>query len=139
LQGLEKTNWWGIALAFISGAFFTLSSAAVKYLREVDPMELLLIRSSVQCLVVLPIALRRNGCSPAAFFGPKGHRGLLQLQVSTVPFIALKNRTHGLLGNLGVEKRKLPRHPCIHPNTVAGLTNLTNQRTPPGMNCRVVY
>lgn len=73
---MEKTNWWGIFLALVSGMFFTLSSAAVKALRSVDPMELLVIRSLVQVIVVLPVALY----SGAGVLGPKGHRGLLQLQ-----------------------------------------------------------
>ncbi|XP_034250367.1 solute carrier family 35 member G1-like [Thrips palmi] len=74
--GLEKTNWWGIFLALVSGMFFTMSSAAVKALRSVDPMELLVIRSLVQVVVVLPVALY----SGVGVLGPKGHRGLLQLQ-----------------------------------------------------------
>ncbi|XP_052126325.1 solute carrier family 35 member G1-like isoform X2 [Frankliniella occidentalis] len=74
--GLEKTNWCGILLALLSGMFFTMSSAAVKALRSVDPMELLVIRSSVQVAAVLPVALY----SGASVLGPKGSRWLLQAQ-----------------------------------------------------------
>lgn len=43
-----KTNFFGIFLAFVSGVFFTLCSGTVKYLTEVDPMELLIFRSLFQ-------------------------------------------------------------------------------------------
>ncbi|XP_067010576.2 solute carrier family 35 member G1 [Anabrus simplex] len=72
----HKTNWCGVLLAFMSGAFFTLSSAAVKALRSVDPMELLVIRSVLQVLVMLAIVVHR-GDNP---LGMKGYRWLLQLQ-----------------------------------------------------------
>lgn len=72
----NKANWYGIFLAFMSGAFFTLSSAAVKALKSMDPMELLVLRSLLQIFVMLPIAVRRG----ENLFGPKGQRGLLQLQ-----------------------------------------------------------
>ncbi|PSN36606.1 hypothetical protein C0J52_21291 [Blattella germanica] len=48
-QVVDKANWFGIFLAFMSGAFFTLSSAAVKALKSMDPMELLIIRTTLQC------------------------------------------------------------------------------------------
>ncbi|XP_069703729.1 solute carrier family 35 member G1-like [Periplaneta americana] len=73
---VNKANWFGIFLAFMSGAFFTLSSAAVKALKSMDPMELLVLRSLLQVFAMLPIALRRG----ENLFGPKGQRGLLQLQ-----------------------------------------------------------
>jgi hypothetical protein len=43
-----KTNFFGVLLAFISGVFFTLCSGTVKYLTNVDPMELLILRSTFQ-------------------------------------------------------------------------------------------
>jgi len=43
-----KTNYFGVLLAFVSGVFFTLCSGTVKYLTDVDPMELLIFRSSFQ-------------------------------------------------------------------------------------------
>lgn len=43
-----KTNFFGILLAFISGVFFTLCSGTVKYLTDIDPMELLIFRSLFQ-------------------------------------------------------------------------------------------
>jgi len=43
-----KTNFFGVFLAFISGVFFTLCSGTVKYLTDVDPMELLIFRSTFQ-------------------------------------------------------------------------------------------
>lgn len=70
------TNWWGVFLAFLSGAFFTLSSAAVKALRSMDPMELLLVRAVLQVVVMLSVAL----CKGSPLLGEKGFRLLLQLQ-----------------------------------------------------------
>lgn len=43
-----KANFLGLFLAFISGVFFTLCSGTVKYLTDVDPMELLIFRSVFQ-------------------------------------------------------------------------------------------
>jgi hypothetical protein len=74
---VEGANWFGIFLAFLSGAFFTLSSAGVKGLKGVDPMELLVLRSLLQVAAMLPIALSKG----ENILGPKGQRGLLQLQV----------------------------------------------------------
>lgn len=48
-----KTNWFGILLAFMSGVFFTLCSGTVKYLTDIDPMELLIFRSLFQVRTVL--------------------------------------------------------------------------------------
>jgi hypothetical protein len=76
---IEGANWLGIFLAFLSGAFFTLSSAGVKGLKGVDPMELLILRSLLQLAVMLSIALWKGD----NILGPKGQRGLLQLQVGT--------------------------------------------------------
>ena len=76
-HNVDKANWFGIFLAFMSGAFFTLSSAAVKALKSLDPMELLIIRTTLQCCAMLPIALKRG----ENLLGPKGQRLLLQLQV----------------------------------------------------------
>ncbi|PNF41026.1 hypothetical protein B7P43_G08826 [Cryptotermes secundus] len=75
-QKVEGANWFGIFLAFLSGAFFTLSSAGVKGLKGVDPMELLVLRSILQVSAMLPIALNKR----ENILGPKGQRGLLQLQ-----------------------------------------------------------
>lgn len=75
----NKTNWCGILLAFLSGAFFTLSSAAVKWLRSIDPMELLVIRAMLQVLVMLPLVACGGG--GGQLLGPRGHRMLLQIQV----------------------------------------------------------
>ena len=44
----SKTNWLGVILAFMSGVFFTLCSGTVKYLTDIDPMELLIFRSLFQ-------------------------------------------------------------------------------------------
>jgi drug/metabolite transporter (DMT)-like permease len=74
---VEGANWFGILLAFLSGAFFTLSSAGVKALKSVDPMELLVLRSLLQVAVMLPITIRKG----ENILGPKGQRALLQLQV----------------------------------------------------------
>lgn len=76
-EKVEGANWFGILLAFLSGAFFTLSSAGVKGLKSIDPMELLVLRSLLQIVAMLSIAVR-NGEN---LLGPKGQRGLLQLQV----------------------------------------------------------
>jgi hypothetical protein len=74
---VEGANWFGIFLAFLSGVFFTLSSAGVKALKSVDPMELLVVRSLLQVAAMLPIAISKG----ENILGPKGQRGLLQLQV----------------------------------------------------------
>ncbi|XP_049776215.1 solute carrier family 35 member G1-like isoform X1 [Schistocerca cancellata] len=74
----QKTNWCGILLAFMSGACFTLSSAAVKALRTIDPMELLVIRSLLQVLAMLPLVIWGRG--QGQLLGPPGYRLLLQLQ-----------------------------------------------------------
>jgi drug/metabolite transporter (DMT)-like permease len=76
-QKVEGANWFGIFLAFLSGAFFTLSSAGVKGLTGVDPMELLILRSLLQIAAMMSVAIR----SGENLLGPKGQRGLLQLQV----------------------------------------------------------
>jgi hypothetical protein len=44
------TSYFGILLAFISGVFFTLCSGTVKYLTDLDPMELLIFRSFFQVI-----------------------------------------------------------------------------------------
>jgi hypothetical protein len=74
---VEGANWFGILLAFLSGGFFTLSSAGVKALKSVDPMELLVLRSLLQVAVMLTITISKG----ENVLGPKGQRGLLQLQV----------------------------------------------------------
>nr|CAD7200466.1 unnamed protein product [Timema douglasi] len=71
-----STNWCGVLLAFLSGTFFTLSSAALKALKSVDPMELLMIRSALQVAVMLAVAYR----GAHNVVGPRGYRLLLQLQ-----------------------------------------------------------
>lgn len=73
----EGTIWWGIFLAFISGAFFTISSALVKGIEDVDPMILLIIRSVLQIIVMLFIAHKER----KNLIGPHGQRQLIQLQV----------------------------------------------------------
>jgi hypothetical protein len=82
-QKVEGANWFGIFLAFLSGAFFTLSSAGVKGLKGVDPMELLVLRSLLQVAVMLPIALSKG----ENILGPKGQRWLLQLQVGVAKML----------------------------------------------------
>lgn len=73
----KKSLWKGPCLAFMSGTFFTLAAAAVKALSNVDPMELLVIRSSVQITFMVIIAV----CNKENLIGPKGHRIMLQIQV----------------------------------------------------------
>jgi len=75
-DGPTKTNWFGILLAFLSGVFFTLSSGIIKYLTDVDPMELLIWRAFIQCLLSVPIALYRR----ENLLGPKGGKGLQFIQ-----------------------------------------------------------
>ncbi|KAI4495911.1 hypothetical protein M0802_008317 [Mischocyttarus mexicanus] len=72
----EGTKWLGIFLAFISGAFFTISSALVKAVRNVDPMILLMIRAILQILVMVIIAIRTT----KNIFGPKNQQMLIHLQ-----------------------------------------------------------
>jgi len=89
-QKVEGANWYGIFLAFLSGAFFTLSSAGVKGLTSVDPMELLVVRSLLQIAAMLSVAIR-NG---EDLLGPKGQRGLLQLQVKKKKIIYTYNHVY---------------------------------------------
>ncbi|XP_015599118.1 solute carrier family 35 member G1-like [Cephus cinctus] len=72
----DGTKWFGVFLAFLSGTFFTISSALVKAVRNVDPMILLSIRCLLQITVMLLVAFKdsRN------LFGPKGQRLLVQFQ-----------------------------------------------------------
>jgi hypothetical protein len=86
-QKVEGANWSGIFLAFLSGAFFTLSSAGVKGLKGVDPMELLFLRSLLQVAAMLPIAL----CKGDNILGPKGQRALLQLQVGSQCYLLFRS------------------------------------------------
>ena len=76
----KKSLWKGPLLAFLSGTFFTLSSAAVKALTTINPMELLVIRSIVQIIFMLIIAIyvKKN------LFGPKGYRLMLNIQVTNL-------------------------------------------------------
>lgn len=73
----EGTKWFGIFLAFVSGAFFTLSASLVKAIKTVHPMILLSIRAILQ-IVVMMIAAAYNSQN---LFGPKGQRILVQFQV----------------------------------------------------------
>lgn len=85
----QKTNWCAVLLAFMSGVFFTLCSALVKGLKSIAPMELLVLRSSIQLAAMLPIVAFR-GNNP---FGPSGLRGLLALQVGvlfSIQFVFIK-------------------------------------------------
>ncbi|XP_043484042.1 solute carrier family 35 member G1-like [Leptopilina heterotoma] len=71
----EGTKWFGIFLAFLSGTFFTLSSALVKAIRNVDPMVLLGIRACFQMTLMLICGWRETN-----IFGPKGQRLLIHFQ-----------------------------------------------------------
>ena len=75
----EGTKWGGIFLAFVSGTFFTISSALVKVIRNVDPMILLGIRAIFQMIVMFIVA-----CKEDNIFGPKGQRLLIHFQVSQI-------------------------------------------------------
>ncbi|XP_066587381.1 solute carrier family 35 member G1-like isoform X2 [Prorops nasuta] len=72
----DGTKWSGVLLAFISGTFFTVSSALVKACKNVSPMVLLSIRAIIQILAMSIMAIKnsKNIC------GPKGQRMLLHLQ-----------------------------------------------------------
>ncbi|KAF3423102.1 hypothetical protein E2986_06744 [Frieseomelitta varia] len=72
----ESTKWYGVFLAFLSGTFFTISSALVKAVENVHPMVLLAIRSVLQMLVMAAVAFKVS----KNVFGPKGQRMLLHLQ-----------------------------------------------------------
>ncbi|XP_017890230.1 solute carrier family 35 member G1-like [Ceratina calcarata] len=72
----EGTKWYGVFLAFLSGTFFTISSALVKAVQNVHPMVLLAIRSILQMLVMAVVALKGS----KSLCGPKGQRMLLHLQ-----------------------------------------------------------
>lgn len=73
----DGTKWFGVFLAFLSGTFFTISSALVKAVQNVHPMILLAIRSVLQMLVMACVACKVS----TSLFGPKGQRMLLHLQV----------------------------------------------------------
>ncbi|XP_034192703.2 solute carrier family 35 member G1 [Osmia lignaria lignaria] len=72
----DGTKWFGVFLAFLSGTFFTISSALVKAVQNVHPMILLAIRSVLQMLVMACVACKVS----TSLFGPKGQRMLLHLQ-----------------------------------------------------------
>ncbi|KAK0160364.1 hypothetical protein PV328_007780 [Microctonus aethiopoides] len=72
----NDTKWFGILLAFISGAFFTISSGLVKAIKNVDPMILLGIRSLLQIFVMLAICIIHG----KNILGPKESRTLIHLQ-----------------------------------------------------------
>lgn len=76
----EGTNWFGVLLAFLSGTFFTISSALVKAIKNVDPMILLAIRAILQMLVMAGAAIKDS----KSLFGPKGQRLLLHFQVCLI-------------------------------------------------------
>ncbi|XP_059489830.1 solute carrier family 35 member G1-like [Neocloeon triangulifer] len=73
---MVTTNWWAILLTVISGVSFTCSSALVKGLDMIDPMELLALRAIIQLIAIFPfiIYLRKNP------FGPPGMRVYMFLQ-----------------------------------------------------------
>lgn len=73
----DGTKWYGVFLAFLSGTFFTVSSALVKAVRNVDPMVLLAIRALVQMLAMGIVACRTSN----DLFGPSGRRILIHFQV----------------------------------------------------------
>lgn len=75
----DGTKWYGVFLAFLSGTFFTVSSALVKAIRNVDPMILLAIRAVVQILAMIVVACK----SSSDLTGPSGLRLLVHFQVWT--------------------------------------------------------
>lgn len=78
----EGTKWLGVLLAFLSGTFFTISSALVKAVRNVDPMLLLIIRAILQILAMIIVAIKTS----KNFLGPKGQQMLIHLQVCILPY-----------------------------------------------------
>lgn len=76
----DGTKWYGVFLAFLSGTFFTISSALVKAVRNVDPMILLAIRALAQILTMAIVACR----SSSDLFGPSGQRILIHFQVKLI-------------------------------------------------------
>lgn len=82
----ESTKWFGVFLAFLSGTFFTISSALVKAIRNVDPMLLLIIRAILQILAMVIVAIKTS----KNFLGPKGQQMLIHLQVCISPYHVYK-------------------------------------------------
>ncbi|XP_014483036.1 PREDICTED: solute carrier family 35 member G1-like [Dinoponera quadriceps] len=72
----DGTKWYGVFLAFLSGTFFTVSSALVKAIRNVDPMILLAIRAVVQILVMAIIACKSSN----DLTGSSGRKLLIHVQ-----------------------------------------------------------
>ncbi|XP_012251404.1 solute carrier family 35 member G1-like [Athalia rosae] len=72
----EGTKWSGVFLAFLSGTFFTISSALVKAIKSVDPMILLSIRAILQIATMVIVACYNS----KNLLGPKGQRILVQFQ-----------------------------------------------------------
>lgn len=81
----DGTKWYGVFLAFLSGTFFTISSALVKAIRNVDPMILLAIRAVAQILAMLVVACRASG----DLMGPSGQRILIHFQVKLFQMLML--------------------------------------------------
>lgn len=78
LKYREGTNWYGVFLAFLSGTFFSVSSALVKAVTTVHPMVLLGIRSIIQMTLMALIAFS----NAKNLVGPEGRRLLIVFQVS---------------------------------------------------------
>lgn len=120
--------WKGPLLAFMSGTFFTLSSAAVKALSNVNPMELLVIRSIVQVIFMVAIALYTGH----NLIGPKGHRILLQIQVCI-----------GVFSKYLKEKAKMKSFLFLFQGIVGGLTLVllffTFRRLPLGDATTIIF
>ena len=74
----------GVGLAAISGIFFTLCSVTVKLAKHVHPVEVLVFRSFIQLILIMPVMWMVKA-DPR---GPKGSRGMILL--------------HGLVGCLTV-------------------------------------
>ncbi|XP_032453024.1 solute carrier family 35 member G1-like [Nasonia vitripennis] len=72
----EGTHWFGIFFAFVSGIFFTISSAFVKGIKSVDPMILLSLRAIVQIIVMLIVVCKES----KNILGPRDYRLLNQFQ-----------------------------------------------------------
>lgn len=73
----DGTKWYGVFLAFLSGTLFTVSSALVKAIINVDPMILLAIRAIIQILAMAFVACK----SSDNLMGPSGRRILIHFQV----------------------------------------------------------
>ncbi|XP_013793723.1 solute carrier family 35 member G1-like [Limulus polyphemus] len=70
---IRKISFLGLLCSLISALFFASASFIVAFVTNVDPMEILVIRSCIQLLMYVPVVIYKK----TSFFGVKGERWFL--------------------------------------------------------------